>query len=394
MKNIFIVRHSAVVPSDYSKPKDWREVTFFKWSKAHFEQAELLISSFDHYALKQRNKLDFEGSEDVVVLKTPGYKKTVSILRVIDAWVFGFKILIYALKRVQKSDVVVVSLPTPESAFCLSIARLFKRYTLIVDVRDNWPDNFTGQGMVKKTFSTYVRGLNHITFKVADKFIWMSDGLHANHKAKGLSKRSDAEEITIPVPLPRFLPTLTETTELDYLFEKPALAFFGTLNPQFDLSILKSHIDCSPSSYEFNYIIAGSGEKLTFLKKIFSGYDNVFFLGQIPFEKTQIISRRCSGFFLYYREPETYANHITNKFREYAEHRKPILHNLISSNFTIGEKAYQIGCSCHDFSFEEALVDIKTATFSKIFAIESLERLANDLSWDALERQFISTLED
>jgi glycosyltransferase involved in cell wall biosynthesis len=229
---------------------------------------------------------------------------------------------------------------------------------------------------------------------VADKFIWMSDGLQANHKAKGLSKRSDAKEVTIPVPLPRFPLILTETAELDYLFKKPALAFFGTLNPQFDLSILKSHIDCSPSSYEFNYIIAGSGEKLTFLKKIFSGYDNVFFLGQIPFEKTQIISRRCSGFFLYYREPETYANHITNKFREYAEHRKPIFHNLISSNFTIGEKAYKIGCSCHEFSFEEALVAIKTTTFSQIFAIESLERLANDLSWNTLERQFISTLED
>ena len=393
MKRIYIVRHSAVVPSDFGKPKDWREVTFLKWSNARFNEAKLLISSFDHYALRQRNSVNFEGAEDVVVFNTPGYKKTVSIFRVIDAWVFGLKVLIYALKRIRRSDVVVVSLPTPESALCLSIARLLIRFTLIVDVRDNWPDNFTGQGAIRKLFSIYVRGLNQITFRVADKFIWMSDGLHANHKAKGLSKHRRADELTIPVALPQSSMTMTEAPELDYLFEKPALAFFGTLNPQFDLSILKLHIEKSPSSSEFNYIIAGSGDQLSYLKEIFCAHKNVFFLGQIPFEKTQIISRRCSGFFLYYREPETYANHITNKFREYAEYRKPILHNLTSSIFTVGGKAYQIGCSSHDFSFEEALADIKDNPSSKKFEIESLERLNYELSSDVLKAQFINMLE-
>ena len=32
MKKVFIVRQSAVLPSDYSRPKEWREVIFFKWA--------------------------------------------------------------------------------------------------------------------------------------------------------------------------------------------------------------------------------------------------------------------------------------------------------------------------------------------------------------------------
>lgn len=190
-----------MVPSDYNKPKDWREVTFFKWAKARSENAELLISSFDHYALKQMNKVDFDGSEGVAVFRTPGYKKPVSVSRIADAWVFGLKVLIYAVMRMRKLDLVVVNLPTPESTFCLSIAKLVIGYTLIVDVRDNWPDSYTEKGLAKIIFSIYVRFLNRVNFKVADKFIWMSDGLRANHKAQGLSKRHDAEEITYPVPL-------------------------------------------------------------------------------------------------------------------------------------------------------------------------------------------------
>lgn len=392
MKNVYIVRHSAVVPSDFSKPKDWREVTYYRWSKNHFGGTKLLISSFDHYALQQRNKVDFDGAEGVKVFKTPGYKKTVSIKRVYDAWIFGLKIIFYTFKNIKKKDVVVVSLPTPESTFCLSIARLFINFKLIIDVRDNWPDNFTGKGKLKKLFSIYVMILNKITFRSADKFIWMSDGLKENHKRKGLVPNIHAEEFTIPVMLPdRFLDH-DHIPEFNHLFEKPVLAFFGTLNPQFDLSILKSNIDKSPTSKNFNFIIAGSGNQLDYLKDIFSDYKNVFFLGQIPFETTQIISKKCQGFFLYYREPQTYANHITNKLREYANFKKPILHNLDSSEFSIDDMKYKIGCSLSEISLEEALQKILNEPCSDYFDIKSLEKLTSDLSNDVLKHKFLSIL--
>ena len=146
---VFIIRQTAVVPSDYSEPKEWREVIFFKWAKDYFGKAELWISDFDHYSLKKRKKVDFEGSEGVITFKTPGYRKTVSVSRLFDAWVFGIKIFAAALNRFNKKDTVIVNLPTPESFFAISIAKFFKGFKLIVDVRDNWPDSFPGEGIIK-----------------------------------------------------------------------------------------------------------------------------------------------------------------------------------------------------------------------------------------------------
>lgn len=392
MKKVFIVRQSAVLPSDYSRPKEWREVIFFKWAKSRYADVGFLISGFDHYALEQRQEVHFDSDEGVLVFHTPGYKSTTSIFRVFDAWIFALKVFSYSLTQMKRTDVVVVSIPTPESAFCLSLARLVKRFTLILDIRDNWPDNFNGRGLLKKAFSLYVLGLNQLSFSVADKIIWMSDGLCKNHAQKGLLKGSHATQATIPVPLPLSPTTSSGDEEFDYLFEKPALCFFGTLNAQFDLGVLKSFIDSSPSSADFNYVIAGSGSQLSELKTKFLGYSNVFFLGHIPFEVTQSISKRASGFFLYYQNPATFENHITNKLRELAEHKKPILHNLNSSEFTVGQVSYQIGCSCYEYSFEQALVAIQSGEYNEMFGIQSLEKLSYDLSWDALRIRFLNMI--
>lgn len=393
MEKCFIVRHSAVLPSDYSNPKEWREVVFFRWAKEYAKETKMLVSGFDHYALKPRKDVSFVGSEDVMVFSTPGYRKTVSLLRVLDAWIFGIKVLAFAFKEIGKDDVVVVSLPTPESAFCLSIGKMLFRYTLIVDVRDNWPDNYPGRGVLKKAFSLYVHCLNLLTFKSVDKFIWMSDGLYDHHDRKGLIKTRGKDHFTIPVSPPAVTIDEDEISDFDYLFSRPSLAFFGTLNPQFDLGVLKLLIEKSPSSNDFNFIIAGSGDQLKSLKSLFSNCGNVFFLGHVSFEVTQLISKKCSGFFLLYRDPETYENHITNKFREYAEYKKPIFHNLESSRFTVSNKKYKIGCSSKEVSLESFLSELKFSPNSMIFGIGSLDELCLDLSPDALKEKFIRILE-
>lgn len=389
---VIIIRQSAVIPSDFNKPKDWREIYFFKWSRKIYSDTELWISNFDHYALKKRREIDLPYANHITQIKTIGYKKTVSIWRVVDAWIFGIKIFFRAMKKIGNKDVVVVSLPTPESVFFISMAKILKGFRLIVDVRDNWPDNFTGKGYLQSFFKIYVLLLNKFSFKIIDKVIWMSEGLYSNHKRKKLLNKKTLAHVTIPVTFFKGNSSKDEQDLNNNLFSKPVLSFFGTLNEQFDLTILKNHIQSTSFSDSFNFLIIGDGNQLDFLRNVFKKNKNVHFLGQKPYSVTQIIARKSAGFFLFYREPRTYSNHITNKLREYSELRKPIFHNLDSNIFTIMKKEYHIGNNLAEISFEKALKEIKDQNNTKIFNIKDLEALCNDLSIESLEKNFIEAI--
>ena len=180
---IFIIRQSAVLPSDENNPKEWREVIFYRWAKRLSSTVKIICSSFDHYSLKQRRKPYF--SDDVITLSTFGYRKTISVLRVLDSWFFSLKLFFFTLHNVSGEDKVLISMPTPESVFAVSLAKKFKRFNLIVDVRDNWPDALPDNSL-KAPFSKYVNLLNRFTFKSANIITFMSQGLLNNYTKKSL----------------------------------------------------------------------------------------------------------------------------------------------------------------------------------------------------------------
>ena len=196
-KHIIIIRQSGVLPSDFSKPKEWREVIQLRLLN-NISYAELWVSSFDHYSLKQRKKQRWRFSHFTKIIKTPGYKKTVSLMRVLDAWVFSFKVGYNILLNVKKTDTIIVSLPTPESSFMSIFCSKIVGCECIIDVRDNWPENFMSNNVLKRLFGIYVGLLNKFIFRFASKIIWMSEGLKENHSKRKLIGR--CEQVTIPMP--------------------------------------------------------------------------------------------------------------------------------------------------------------------------------------------------
>ena len=64
MKNIYIVRQSAVVPSDYSKPKDWREVVFFKWAKKRYPETKMIMIDQGGNIIIDREETTFRDHQD------------------------------------------------------------------------------------------------------------------------------------------------------------------------------------------------------------------------------------------------------------------------------------------------------------------------------------------
>lgn len=371
-KRIFIIRQSGVLPSDYNEPKEWREVIQLRMLLADY-QVELWTSSFDHYSLQRRRRKDWDLSKHVSIIDSPGYRKTVSMMRVVDAWVFSLKLAVKIFTTVKKNDSLIVSVPTPESGFVSVICSKLVGCECLIDVRDNWPENFMGSGFLKRAFSFYVNFLNRVVFRFADKIIWMSDGLKENHSKRGLG--NNVKQITIPVPYTYKADALVNSDVFSTILEKPVISFFGTLNEQFDLTILSHLLNESILHKKFNFVVAGDGNLFEELKAKFAVFDNVFMLGRIPFEQVAQLSRSSQAFFLFYRKPEVYHNHLTNKLMEYLEFQKPIIHNLNTSIFTLNGKSYQLGCSVIDSDFDSLLESILEENYHDYFQLNSLSEL-------------------
>ena len=395
-KTVFYIRQSAVLSSDEGKPKAWRELVFYNWMKADGKSVKLVVSGFDNYSKKRRLKPSGDFRQDVTTLPFIPYRKTHSILRVVDAWVFSISLFMFLYRRVRSGDVILVSMPTPESAMISSIVARIKNVKVICDIRDAWPDNYTKGGLTAN-FTLYVSLMNKLTFRLCNHFFWMSDGLKQNFARKGLGCRQGVVHVTLPGVLEQseVLESSSEAVLDAYLrpfqhvFEKPTLVFFGTLNSQFDLSSISGALRRGKAASEVNFVIAGDGERREEFEDAFEGCENVFFVGHVPFVVTRRLSELASGYFLFYREPATFENHLTNKIREFAACPRPIIHNLSDNIFTVDDDSFQVGLSVEAHEFDDLCERIiKNNTSS--FAIGDLGRLAQRCSVEVVRGELLS----
>mgnify|MGYP006195271475 FL=1 len=160
--SVTIIRNSECLPSDSNGARLWRSGIFAQYFHSVGHKVSWVISSFDHFNKINRKSIESAGGVNdlITMLKTPGYKSNLSIMRFVDHFIFGVKLFIYLIKK-DKSDVLICSYPTPESAFFTVLYGMMSRKVVIIDVRDKWPDvmfeTFKGKFsfLVRFMFSPY-----------------------------------------------------------------------------------------------------------------------------------------------------------------------------------------------------------------------------------------------
>ena len=105
---------------------------------------EVVTSTFCHLKKSQRNadELDIDSLPYKMTLQyEKGYKKNISVQRILSYTQFGKNVYQYLLKR-KKPDLIIVSVPS------LSVAEYVTKYAnknnipVIVDIQDLWPEAF------------------------------------------------------------------------------------------------------------------------------------------------------------------------------------------------------------------------------------------------------------
>lgn len=339
-----VVRQSAVLEDRTPSLGEWREISILRGIKASGHKCRLVYSSFDHYSLSQRNSAQKKSFYEKVLLKSPGYLNTSSVNRVIDAWIFSIKLFIYLYKHRKQVDFVIVSFPTPESSFVVS---LFSKYMKVyLDVRDAWPTVFNLKGPIGLLFNHYCKILLKTTLKRCHGVIAMSDAMR-KHVLK-YNKDIRCEVIVNPIGIPNTeYIDMSEHSEYQKikLNKKPFVNFFfaGTLNQQFDFNIVhKTSKMLNDRNVKHQFLIAGDGKNLMMLKKKYAG-TNLIFLGQLDKNICDEYGKVCDGFFCFYKD-KSFKGHLTNKILDYVRFKKFIFHNL-SNNFLINNNRVSIGYS-------------------------------------------------
>jgi glycosyltransferase involved in cell wall biosynthesis len=247
-------------------------------------------SSFNHLRKQWYFEDDAEFHVDknltIKALKGVGYSKNISFLRLLDHRIIAWKFRRYALEMAQP-DIIICSLPSYDLAFeAVSYARK-RGIPILIDIRDQWPDNFLDalpvsiRRLARLALYSEFSMLNRL-LKDADGIVSMTNallewGLSNAEREKTwrdkvfyLGCRQDESSIQPDVNnklyfLPRLKGNLVVT-------------FIGTFASYHNPEII---IDCAKilADKKIFFVIAGDGELGDYLKVKASKLSNVLFPG-------------------------------------------------------------------------------------------------------------------
>lgn len=286
--------------------------------------SKMIVSNFDHRYKKHHSKLEILNSlmsfgVDGVVLPIIGYRKNISIMRVISNFNFAVLCFIYLSFKLNRGDKVFLNAIPPELLFFISKIKLFKNIEIIVDVRDIWPDALVKSNKSKfvSIFKCYCNFLYFFSFKAVDKCIYVAPSFLGwiISKNKNVDKRFIplgfdesrwGNEVSTEVPS-----VILDNNSINYVY-------VGYLSQQFDLEPIIRAFNHS----KLNLHIIGGGDRLSFYKSI-SESDNTIFHGMVS---PQFISKNLHKFdigFLPLRHGA--ASFMPNKLFDYIASGIPII---------------------------------------------------------------------
>ena len=360
MNKIYYIKQHSVFSTDGNLGRPWREEKHVQWLSESGYQVHWLSSSFDHYGKVKREVVPEINGVEIQLFDVLKYKKNVSLSRLLGNWMFAFKLFFTLLLNIKNIDKIICAYPTPESSLISVLIAKLTRVTLIIDMRDNWPEALvldSKTDLVSYLFIIYCRAINSIIFALHDQYIGMSDGVLKKVKARR-KNRSDGLSLALPNTISIDSPVQKIPVFLDP--EKVFISFFGTLNSQFTFDILNESLSEIGDKFpNVIFLVIGSGERFEEYKRSFQNQPNIRFLGRRKYGEVLDIANQSSAFFCFYHNPEIFYSHFTNKLIEYLQFGKPFIHNL-KSEFFLNNIPYLVGCSTLDISlvdFVEKLVD-------------------------------------
>lgn len=218
---------------------------------------DYIISDYNHYKKEYIKDCPYEAAQLVHVLS---YKKNISIARIVSHIQFANKV--NKIINKTKPDVVYVMLPP--NSLAKKLAKKKRKYKLIFDVCDMWPESFPSTSVVLAPFMHIWRILRDNYLNRADRVLAVSkftkNQLLEHHQAIDI-------RVMYPVVKQENIPSKEATKK-----NKLSFCYFGNVNHILDINLLLEFIKRIKKERMVEFHIVGGGQNLN---ELITGLKNI-----------------------------------------------------------------------------------------------------------------------
>jgi glycosyltransferase involved in cell wall biosynthesis len=310
-------------------------------AKSGKSEVTWFTSTFNHFTKKH----EFEDDEvyqpqknlKIVALKGRGYKKNISIDRIIDHRNITKKFKKFS-KSLQKPDIIVASYPTRGLCKAAIDYGLKNNVKVFIDYRDLWPEVFIDivPAPFKFIFNFLFKPLFYqrkYIFKNATGLISITDEI-LNQALVIAERKKNKYDGFFPLGYFKARHSTNEINNAkafwDNIIQKNSevnICFFGTFGQQFDFDTIIKAAEILKNS-NVNFYLCGSGDKLNTLIKNSKHLKNVYYPGYMSSSQIQILLDRSHIGICPYIAKKAFLSSIPGKAIEYFSNGLPVLTTL------------------------------------------------------------------
>jgi glycosyltransferase involved in cell wall biosynthesis len=302
-------------------------------------------STFDHVRKCHRffedTSIFLESGVHIKLMHGCGYRRNISITRLIDHAILAVKFSIQA-RKMESPDVILCSLPTLELSLAAVHFGSIRKIPVIIDIRDLWPDIFY------EVAPRWLRPLLKIALvpmlfqaNAACKKAYAITGNSPGFVKWGIDRAKRK-----PTNLDRYFPFGYEIPILSQSEEKSAsqfwakydivyadveltICFFGAFNNQFNLeTVVDAALLLQLEGFIVRFVLCGDGENLEALKTRAKGSRHIIFPGWVGRAEIWKLMALSDLGIAPYKNHVGFFQNLPNKPIEYMAGGLPILSGL------------------------------------------------------------------
>lgn len=359
MKTVWIVTHFC---SDFESKGNNRFNYIAKMLADRGVNVKFFTSDFSHVKKRQRTADAADKSIHVSLIHEIGYKKNVSVKRIISHRKFGKNLAHAFSEENQKPDVVYLAVPSIDAGKVTADYCQKNSVPLIIDIQDLWPEAFAIAlkkfGIPQCIFAPMKNKADYI-YRSANKVIAVSD----TYLDRAYTVRSDKNGLCVYIGTD--LEVFDSYPEID--MQKPKdevwITYIGTLGNSYDIDIVIEAIKklCDKGMTGFRFKVFGDGPSTDSFKAHAAGLP-IDFYGRVLYRDLIGYVRNCD--IAVNPIVKGAAQSIINKHADYAAAGLPVINTQECEEYRNLINQYKCGINCDVESVQEV--------------VEAIEKLINN----------------
>jgi glycosyltransferase involved in cell wall biosynthesis len=397
-KHIFIWQSGEPLQIDKNKHNPMRAINLTDFFLKKNFKVTLISSNFDHTYKKFRIRnlkkfkiLKIKKNFNLVLINSIGYKKNISLRRLIDHFHLALNLNFFLKKNKENPDVAFIGFPPIEPAIIFSRWLLKKKIPYLFDIKDLWPEYFY-ERFKNKFLANISKVIFHIHDIILKNYLKKSSAILASNNffLEYILKKIKRNENTCDSVFYLTKPILNYNSKFflkNIYFNKKIfnLYFCGRIDlGVFDFNtVFKALNILRRRDFLFHFYIAGYGD-LGNLQKLRDQYqlqDKVSLIGYINKYNHSLLLKKMNLFIAPFYNNLNFSSNLSNKFVEAIQYNLPVLTPLKKdvSKFILKENIGDVYKEKDYKDLEKKIISLKKRLNTNKSIKNNLMKLSNTL---------------